>query len=389
MNISQSTNSEGKTVIHLSNPAPGFGMTSWFYVKSKDGTTTQHGSAGGSDELRADIILEDSPSRFITPFPDTTKGYIDVTVHNRNDFWGSSSDYTETCFYTINENEYTRPTFNMSITPYDRLREQYVLGISSVQAAFSNISTKYGASHVSTTFTVDGKSYGAPYKSDKLTTPGEVTLTGTVKDSRGFARNITQKINVYEYLIPFVSAGTGAQVIIKRAAMEDGKVVLSDTGTLLYVDAKRGYSTLGGANECTLKCIVKDYATGNQKHEAVLLSASDTGNTFSSVVNGVTVDASTLYVIDLTVEDSVGNTNMLRKALPNEAVYMDRSGTRNSIAFGGHVTEDDAFEVYQAAYFRGGMYFDDLGASKRYRISIGTDGRLVATEEKTTFSLRR
>lgn len=389
MTFSQSVTSDGKRVIILDNPSPGWGMTAWFLVKSADGTVSEHGRNGGFNKLHAEIIIDDSPNRFITPYPNTANGEVEVTVHVRNDWTGGTDDYVTTCGYTILENEYTRPSFDMSITPYDRLCGQYALGISSVQAAFSNITTKYGASHVSTTFTVAGKSYGSPYKSDKIATPGEVTLTGTVKDSRGFKREITQKINVYDYLLPSISAGTESQVLVKRAVMEDGNIVLSDTGDLLYINAKRGYSTLGGANKCTFKCIVKDYATGAKTHEAVLLSESDTSNLFSSVVNGVTVDTSKLYIIELSVVDTANGTNTLAKMLPNEKVYMDRSGTRSSIAFGGHVTEDNAFEVYQDAYYRGAMYIDDVGGGIRYKITIGTDGILRAERINTTYTLQR
>ena len=94
------------------------------------------------------------------------------------------------------------------------------------------------------------------------------------------------------------------------------------------------------------------------------------------------LDRQTIYYIEISVIDDFGAEDTYETYLTTEGVYMDRSGSRNSIAFGGHVTEDNAMEVYWTAYFRNGLFFDDLENKVRYRVKIGTDGILRAVPDK-------
>ena len=382
---------DGKQKLTLFNEAPGFTMTSWFSVKTADGTITEHGSAGGFDDLRAEIILEDNAARFLTPFPNTSKGWVEVTVVKRFDITGRETRYTETHNYTILENSYTRPSFAAKITAMDLLNGYYISHQSSVQAEFSDVEAKYGASIVSKQFTVGAKTYGEPFKSDTLDA-GRIALTCTVTDTRGFESAYTQEITAYDYFPPMISAVSDTNSITVRRVDRYGNP--DESGNYLYIAAKVTYSKLDGGNSCTMTCRYKQGTTGAWNDEILLTSGNTGANEYNGIVSknasgeNIILIASVLYPVQIIAKDSMGNSNTVLITIPTESVYMDKAGTRNSIAFGGHVTENDAFEVYQNAYFRRGIYIDDLKTGARYKLVI-RDGTLVAEEQTSTFSLKR
>jgi hypothetical protein len=72
---------------------------------------------------------------------------------------------------------------------------------------------------------------------------------------------------------------------------------------------------------------------------------------------------------------------------------MYRSGSRRSIAFGGHVTKDDSFEVYWGGHFYGGLEIEPeegkrglvlhsstAGSSKKYEITVNDSGVISAKQ---------
>lgn len=390
MRVELVATSDGKQKLTLFNEAPGFTMTSWFLVRTADGTTSQHGSAGGFDDLRAEIILEDNPSRFLTPFPNTPTGWVEVTVVKRFDITGRETRYTETHNYTILANSYTRPSFTAKITAADLLNGYYISHRSTVQAEFNNVETKFGAGVASKEFTVGTKTYGEPFKSDTLDA-GRIALTCTVTDTRGLKSTYTEEITAYDYSPPMISAASDTRGITVRRVDQDGNP--DEAGNYLYIAAKVTYSKLDGGNNCTMTCRYKQGIAGTWSDEISLTSGNTGENEYNGTVLNAdgtkpTLIASVLYPVQIIAKDLMGNSNTVSITIPTEAVYMDKAGTRNSIAFGGHVTENNAFEVYQDAYFRGGIYIDDLKTDVRYKLVI-RDGTLVVEEQTSTFSLRR
>lgn len=357
-------------------------------------------AAGGSRELyfpypdggKQDLYMDTDEWKdyFITPITNSNIGSVYVERQSRVVILGVAGDWkteaTHDLSYEIRANAYTRPTFTASYSAIDLMSNFYIANKSSVKGSISNISTKYGAGVKSTQFTVGSNSYGDPYESGKLNS-GSYALIATVTDTRGISTSQNLgNITVYDYQTPSVTTASGTNSIKVLRCDKEGN--LKDDGTYIYIAARKKYSPLDGSNKCTLNLQIKEGISGEWQDEIVLLGESS-GDEYVGVFTGVYVDEAKIYPIKLIARDSMAATDSVIITLPSEKVYMEKAGSVNSIAFGGHVTENNAFEVYQDAYYRGGIYIDDVEGRTRYKITIGTDGILRAEQINTTYTLRR
>ena len=378
--------SDNRTVIRIGG---GFNVFQQRVVFTTNGGTKEVYLAYPTPE-NIDIYIEDVGWRdyFVNPYSNSNIVTVEAKLQaGPNSAWVTLSTYSLT--YEIRNNAFTRPTFTANYSLIDAFKTALIAGQSSVKASFSNISTKLGAGLRSCQFTVGSKSYGDPYQSDKLS-GGTYALTATVTDTRGIsASQSLGSIRVYDYQSPSIVSASGQNGIVIRRSESDGKP--SDSGTHLFIAAKKKYAALDGSNKCELSYKIKQGASGGWGEEKPLLS-KEAGDELANVVDGITLDTAHIYPVMLIARDDMSQSDSVTIMIPSESVFMERSGSNNSISFGGHVTESNAFEVYQNAYFKGDMYFDDLSDTeniKRYKLVIGSDGVLRAEELPTTFSLRR
>ena len=139
-----------------------------------------------------------------------------------------------------------KPEFNISLqriensVPEDF--DEYVKGISQLKVDLTDVTYKYGATLQSLTITVgDVSKRNAPAVFD-LTKSGTVTITVSLRDSRGFITQKTQNITVCDYKSPYVTIKS-----IERCD-EDG--TLNSQGKYLIIDYALSYSHVNNKNTC-------------------------------------------------------------------------------------------------------------------------------------------
>jgi hypothetical protein len=138
------------------------------------------------------------------------------------------------------------------------------------------------------------------------------------------------------------------------------------------------YTKLGGYNKCAMNVRAKPYKGEWGAYNAILAEGT-TSDTFNQRTE-YKLSKEFSYTVEIMLIDSLGESDIFTSGIATEAVFMDRAGSRGSIAFGGHVQMDKAFEVYQGAFFHGGMAMTNFGdgGNTVYRIYVDESGYLKA-----------
>lgn len=326
--------------------------------------------------------------RFIKPYPNSVQGSFDIALEKRDALgitpWAEKEKQTGVA-YTITANVYTMPTIeHISIAPTTQLLNDpglYVQGKNGVMVNFTS-TAKAGTSLAEAYWYISSDAkYPSGTGSPNFVNTGRASIRIVARDMRGITTEVTREIDVYPYYAPSIAPGAGEISVVVKRVDSDGN--LSDAGQSVLVKAKKSFAPLNGKNYCTLSYSWREATSTVWSEAKELVTDADDKQILSE---GYAKEKA--YYIRLTAADAF-ESRSLELAIPDERVFMDRSGKMNSIAFGGHVTERDAFEVYFDAYFRGGFYLDNPETRERYKVTIGADGHLIATKEQTTFTLRK
>lgn len=302
----------------------------------------------------------------------TKTGKMTVTLYTYSDSDATvqiGSEDSETFTVTVPENEGTKPTVSMTLSPVSELREpfngMYIQGKSKVKAGLT-LSLKYGATVDSAGITVDGISYGEPYESGYLTKDGEISVHGFVKDSRGHLGTADGKITVIPYSKPSVQAASGESNIVAARCDANGK--LTDSGTYLKIKAKLIYEKViaDGVQKNFGKIQYRYRAEGGLWSEwATILDATsseDTEVTTEALLNGV-LSIKTNYQVQVQAVDNLTTENTPATLIvPSDDVYMDRPAGGKSMGLGGYSSGPGNLDVYWKTKARGGLsVFNEAG----------------------------
>lgn len=261
---------------------------------------------------------------------DKDRASISVTLYTYSDsgcttLVGSSSG---TLTVKLNQNQNTKPSITMSLSPADSpIATAYLQGRSKVKATFSG-SGRLGATISSTSYSlkVGGKTYTNPYTSDILSSPGEIEVVGTVTDSRGFTNSTTQKITVSAYDRPSVIPYTGENHLVCQRCNSDGTP--DGGGVYLLVKIGRRYSKVvsGGAqkNFCTLSYSYKkdSQAVTEYSNPTTILEGNASGDYVSIILPDVVSDSAIAYNIRLIAEDTAGENDIVTITIPTAFVTL-------------------------------------------------------------------
>jgi hypothetical protein len=286
--------------------------------------------------------------------PEAKTGTMTVTLYTYSNSAATTqvgSAASKTFTATIPENDSTKPTVTMSLSPVTSLvspfNTLYIKGKTKVKATFTEGEGKYGADIASYTMKVSGKSYGEPYTSEYLSTSGSVTVEGVVTDTRGFTRKYTQSITVIAYGNPTLLPAEGESKIICARCDANGN--LTESGTYLKIKARRSYSTVtsGGVqnNFCTIRFRVREEsATSFSAWKTILAGttlASDTADT--NPIANVVSSTETAYVVQVGVIDDLGKTASVQFSIPTDFVTIDipEEGKGRRIGIGRHAGDED------------------------------------------------
>ena len=141
-------------------------------------------------------------------------------------------------------------------------------------------------------------------------------------------------IAVLAYTPPQVSSLTGWRVDSAGAA--------APAGTLGKCRAVWSYTSLGGANTCTVKAFIKPAGGSETALNAAMASGVDYG--VATAAGNMTLAVTTRYVLRLALTDKYGTVSVTAD-LPSAAFAMHLNAAGNSIAFGKACERSNAVEI--------------------------------------------
>jgi hypothetical protein len=326
------------------------------------------GRLGTKQATRTVTFTESELSTIYNKFPSAEKGTLRFTFRTYSDSGYSnqvgSAGYKEITLYIPNTSA-TQPTATMTLSPVSSLASPfdtlYIKGRTKVDANFTNGAGKYGATIKSYKMSVGTKTYGDPWTSEYITTDGKVTVTGTVTDSRGFARTYTQDVTFIPYASPRILPASGESEIICARCDKNGN--LSDSGTYLRIRAKRDYKKVvsGGAqkNFCSIRYRYKPDGGSWSSWDTILADGASSDEIDTGALLEGTLDVTKSYSVRVGVVDTMGESEYTSVIVPTDKVYMHRAGSINALAIGKYAETPNTFDVAQdmTAIFRGDVQF--------------------------------
>lgn len=309
-----------------------------------------------------DVIPIDAANQF-----KTKTGKMTVTLYTYSDSNATSpigSADAEEFTVTVPENEATKPTVSMSLSPESTLSlpfdSLYIQGKSKLNADLE-IATKYGADVDSSSITADG----TPYDSGYLTKPGDILVKATVKDSRGHTGTAEQTITVIPYSKPIVQAASGDSNIVAARCDTNGNI--KDSGTYLKIKAKLIYEKVisDGVQNNYGKIQYRYRAEGGLWSDwlTILDSASTAATEVATgALLGGALSIQTNYQVQVIAIDYLEESLPVTLTISSDAVYMDRPAGGKSMGLGGYSSGAGNFDVYWRTKARGGLsLFNETG----------------------------
>lgn len=281
---------------------------------------------------------------------------------------GGTTYYASTTkTFTVTSNSATIPAESIALSPESALAAPfsslYIQRKTKVSIKHT-ASGRFGASIQQYRAAVDGKTYdGQSAESDYLKTAGDLTVTGTATDSRGFSGSSQQTITVLPYALPAVVPRSRLGAIVCGRSLSDG--TLDSNGTRLLLRCARKYSSVNGNNKCTLRLRYKPEG-GSYSGWVTLLAESDSGDDYDGVVAGVTLPVSTAYTIEVQSADKLGEAGTAQMRIPTAEMTLHLGEGGTSAAFGRYAVEgsEKRLDVAWNAYFEKGLHVSgatDLG----------------------------
>ena len=336
-----------------------FSLGDWSYTTSyiKPNTTQAYTYAGYT-----------IPLEVASQLPNATSGTMTVTLYTYN---GSTNvGETFTVFEVIvPDNASTRPTItDLALTavdtPFDGV---FVQGKSKVQAAFTG-SGKYGAEISSAKMTVEGKTYAGEFTSDYISGYGDIKVSITVTDTRGFSGTTEGTIQVCAYSKPQV------KVSVCQRCDADGNA--DDVGTYLMISASRNYSKVVSGtqrNFCTIRYRYAKQGETMPDAWTTLLepnAASDAVQTGAMLGNLAT---DVIYIVEIGVIDTVGNTSETSYTIITEVVFMHEKEGGDGLGLGMYCAGSNRLDVAWNAHFHGGVNVGGM-TLKEYILAVISEG---------------
>ena len=260
---------------------------------------------------------------------------------------GSSSPTTITI--TVPDNELTKPSVSMSLTPVISLGSPfsslYIQGKSRVEVALSGTGN-YSAKVTSTEVLLDDKSNGT-LVTDYLSKSGKAIVKGRVYDSRGYYNEATEEITVIPYSKPQLQPASSESEVI--AARCDSSGNISDSGTYLKIKAKRHYSLVKSGtvqyNHCRIRYRYKADGGTYSEWTTILDSSASSDEIETSPLLGGTLSAQKTYYVQVQAIDDLIEESLITINVPTDKVYLHKAGSINSLGIGKYAEEENAIDV--------------------------------------------
>ncbi len=223
---------------------------------------------------------------------------------------------------------------------------EYVKGKSQIKVNIENLNLKHGAKSSAYTAKVGSSSKTSLPATFDLTKSGEITVSVTVKDSRGFTVTKSEKINVLYYSAPSASVNS-----LYRCDENGNKTT---SGTYLLVDLKSSCSSLNNKNTCEITYKYK-------KADSQAYSGEIPINENVQILgNGEFLNSSS-YIIAFKITDSITKENDFIEALvPSADIPLNiRKGGRGA-SFGCYSEKDNELTVAWDLNVKGDLVYENV-----------------------------
>lgn len=295
-----------------------------------------------------------APYDLAARIPKATSGTGKLTCVTKN---GTATVGTKTVNFTVEvpNNSTTQPKFTEEgfvLSPSgllpDAFSGMYIRGKTGVKAEFSAESTC--STIASYKLTVSGMSAsGNPAISGYLSVSGEVKVTGTVTDARGYSTSVTKTITVIPYDNPRVIPYNGQNIVICERCLTDG---LADPGGQnLLIKAGRKYSQVAvdgvQKNFCELKYRYKTSSGDSFGDWITLIKGTEVLNDEISIIAvGIVPSATTSYHVQIAVADTIGSEIPMDIIVPTDDVTFHLRTGGKGAAVGKYSEEDYLFDIH-------------------------------------------
>ena len=238
---------------------------------------------------------------------------------------------------------------------------EYVKGKSQIKLNVENLKLKQGAKASSYTAKVDLSSKNKLPAIFDLTKSGEITVSVTVKDSRGFSVTKSSKINVLDYSAPTVSVNS-----LYRCDENGNKTT---SGTYLFCDLKVKYSSLNNKN---LSNVTYKY----KKADGDAFSGETPINENVSILGSGEFLNNSSYIIAFKITDRITTENDFIEALvPSTDIPFNIRRGGKGASFGCYSEKDNELTVAWDLNVKGNMFYENTAVGLS---SFASDKRGIA-----------
>lgn len=305
--------------------------------------TLGFGSRSQSWDVAAGVAAQtvSVPLEWLDQIPSAASGMATVTLFTLS---GGAVIGQTAATLTIRAPQSAAPAFTASCAPlltvggatYPSMGEGvYVQGKSGCTARITGASARYGASVAG--YSIRGGGYAgasATLQTGLLGGSGTVPFVFRVTDSRGLYTEKTVNLTVLPYAPPQVSSLKGWRVDSAGAA--------APTGTLGKCRAVWSYTSLNGANSCTVKAYLKPAGGGETALSAAM--ASGTEYWVATAAGNLALSVTTRYTLRLALTDAFGTVSVTGD-LPSAAFAMHLNAAGDGVAFGKACERSNAVEI--------------------------------------------
>lgn len=250
--------------------------------------------------------------------------------------------------FVIPDSTAYKPSFSLNIERVDNgvpsKWNEYVKGISQVKLSIANLTVPYGATAVSYTAKVSSVSKKAVPAVFDLPSAGKITVSVTVKDSRGFSVKKSSTVTVREYSLPSLE--------IKNISRCNEKGVLKSNGECVLLKYSIKYSSVNSKNSAQVSV---RYA----KSSSNSFSAAQTLSGTSVVIGNNAISAISSYVFALTVSDSLNAVTFKRTVASANIPFNIRKGGKGA-AFGCYAEKDNELSLAWNLKLGGTVNYEDV-----------------------------
>lgn len=330
--------------------------------------TISLGQKAASQQTGTLTLVESELSTIYKTFPNGTSGTLKFTFRSYINSGYSEqigTDSSKEITLSIPNIDATQPTATLTITPETSLASPfntlYIKGKTKVKATLASGAGKYGATIKTYTVSIGSQSGTSPLTSAYLTTAGEVTITGTVKDSRGFSRTYTQTITVIDHSAPRLLPINGQSSIIAARCNSAG--ALDTNGTYLKIAVKRSYSTVISDNVqknfCAIQYRYKVEGGSYSSWTEILSRTAASDEVATGALLGGALSTTSTYIVQIRAIDDIGDSVSTTIFVSTEKVYIHKAGSLNSIGIDKYAEEENTVDIGEdmTTIFRGEVQF--------------------------------